>query len=88
MNAQQEILNNFSKSVRIALVDLDMTQQDLADYAGLSVAYINSLLKGKKSFSTNKLCDLDLPKPIYNAFVEYKYAKTLLEADFIQSLKK
>lgn len=42
-------MSEFEKAVKKALIDHEMTMQDLADVLGITVSYVSDLIKGKRS---------------------------------------
>lgn len=41
-------MSEFEKAVKKALIDHDMTMQDLADAIGITISYVSDLIKGKR----------------------------------------
>lgn len=41
-------MSEFEKQVRIALIERNMTQTNLAEELGISISYLSDLLKGKR----------------------------------------
>lgn len=42
-------MSEFEKAVKKALIDHDMTMQDLADQMGITISYVSDLIKGKRN---------------------------------------
>lgn len=58
MNNEQEILKRIGKKVFENRKRLNMTQDELADYAGIDRTYIGYIENGKQNISISVLCKI------------------------------
>ena len=42
-------MSDFEKAVKIALIERNMTMQDLADALGITISYVSDLIKEKRN---------------------------------------
>lgn len=47
--SKQATLSNFGKQVKIRLIELDMTQVELADMLGIKKQYLTRILSGERT---------------------------------------
>ena len=49
MKKGESDMSEFEKAVKIALIERNMTMQDLADALGITISYVSDLIKEKRN---------------------------------------